>query len=69
MDISLDNLTVSNLIQEPLDVAKITKIAISMTELLDLTQLYFIAIPLDPNSFDENDMENQKYQVINGRHR
>ena len=69
VDISLDNLTVSNLIQEPLDVAKITKIAISMTELLDLTQLYFIAIPLDPNSFDENDMENQKYQVINGRHR
>ena len=69
LDLPIGNLTVSQKIQLPISETKVRNMADDMVDTFDITQMYFVVMPDDTETFDENNLENNRYQVLHGRHR
>ena len=69
LDIRIEKLTVSEKIQLPISETEIRNLANDMVDTFDITQMYFVVMPADPDSFDEDNLEKNSYEVLHGRHR
>ena len=69
VDVNIDNLEISNQVHIPIDEVKVQQLAIKFLERFDPAQLTLTAVPADMESFKENKMEENRFEIVHGRHR
>ena len=68
-DVHIDHLEVCPKVVLPLDNLKVKMLAKDMLERFDPSLVALTAVPSDPESFDVDNMEENDYQIVHGRHR
>ena len=68
-DIKIDYLDISSQVQIPVDEVKVQQLATKFLERFDPAQLTLTAVPADIGNFKENQMEENRFEVVHGRHR
>ena len=67
--VSIDRLSISKKVCTPINMYKVLGLAKSISNRCDPSNLVLTVVPKDEASFDENQLEANDYEVINGRHR
>ena len=67
--VSIDNLSVSKQVFTQMNKFKVLGLAKSIENRCDPSNLVMTVVPKDMNTFNEDDLDDNEYEILNGRHR